>query len=38
LAHKELDSRKPKDPEIDMDNFREDIIAEIKNNKIVSNK
>lgn len=30
LAHKELDSRKPYDPDIDMDEFREEIADKIK--------
>jgi len=33
IAHKELDKRKPKDPEIDMDFFRKEIIAKIENQK-----
>jgi hypothetical protein len=29
VAHKELDPRKPKDPEINMDVFREQIAAKV---------
>jgi len=36
VAHKELDPRKPKDPEIIMDVFREQIIAKIKLQQILS--
>ncbi len=31
IAHKELDSRKPKDPEIDMDMFRKEIALKFEN-------
>lgn len=38
LAHKELDSRKPKDPEIDMDIFRQEIASRVSTEKYVLNK
>jgi hypothetical protein len=38
LAHKELDSRKPKDPEIIMDVFRNQIIAKIKSQSVTLQK
>lgn len=38
LAHKELDARKPKDPEINMDVFREQIVAKLQWHTTVSKK
>lgn len=38
IAHKELDSRKPKDPEINMEIFREKIVDSIINNKKLTKK
>lgn len=38
IAHKELDSRKPKDPDINMDEFRWKIIARIKYENFLANK
>lgn len=36
IAHKELDKRKPKDPEINMDIFREQIVAKLKSQNMIS--
>lgn len=38
VAHKELDKRKPKDPEIDMEIFRKQIIAKIEKQKYLASK